>query len=78
MKKKDGKALEEILLMAINKVLLHNKVELRNKPGKSVKKAIRQIVKKLHKSKKTVPAKAAKESNPTLEKIKLDGQGVIA
>lgn len=57
MKKKERKVLKGKLLTAINKVLKDNKVELKSKTEKAIKKSINQIARKTDKKKEIVLAK---------------------
>ena len=54
MKKKERKVLKGKLLTAINKVLKDNKVELKSKTEKAIKKSINQIARKTDKKKEIV------------------------
>lgn len=55
MKKQERKALREKLILAIKKQLLDSNAEVSTKFDKTVKKSIKQIVKKA-KKRKTIPA----------------------
>lgn len=57
MKKQDKKALKESLILAVKKQLLENNAEVAGKSEKSVKKSIKQIVKKARTRKVIVASK---------------------
>ena len=65
MKKQDRKALKESLILAVKKQLLENNAEVAGKFEKSVKKSIKQIVKKARKRKAIVASKVILAPNVT-------------
>jgi hypothetical protein len=72
MKKKERKELKEILMLAIKKQLLDSNAEVTNKFEKTVKKSIKQLVKKarLKKPIKSTKVLKAKKVAPATKKIK--------
>lgn len=72
MKKQERKELKESLMLAIKKQLLNSNAEVTTKFEKTVKKSIKQIVKKarLRKPVKTTKVLIAKKSTPKVKKTK--------